>query len=231
MVLVWQVHALTGKASSHVPLAEGGRVGDSVGTVLHGFSDTLGVTLEMMILHEKAVRRGPSRTLMVVNMPFGSDAASPQDAFGTAPRLTAETGCAAEKLEGGAHIAESIRFLVDRGMPVMAHVGLTPQSVHAVGGHEVQGQRGADGLVLEGALAAAQSGAFAIVLEKVPEGLARNVTERDLVPTTRIGASVAGDGQILVVDDMLGLSTDFRPTFMRHVFSDDAVPSLHGKAT
>jgi 3-methyl-2-oxobutanoate hydroxymethyltransferase len=112
----------------------------------------------------------------------------------------------------------------------MAQVGLTPKSEHAAG-YEVQGRGGADRLVLEDTRAAAQSGAFAIVLEKVPEGLARTVTERVLVPTTGIGAWVAGDGQILVADDMLGLSANFRPTFVRHAFSDDAVPSLHGRAT
>lgn len=235
-------------------------VGDSVGMVLHGLPNTLGVTLEMMILHGKAVRRGLSRALMVVDMPFGSYEASPQEAFGNAARLMAETGCAAVKLEGGARIAATIRFLVDRGIPVMAHVGLTPQSVHAVGGYQVQGRGDAAGPVLEDAVAVAQSGAFSIVLEKVPDGLARTITERVPVPTIGIGASAACDGQILVVDDMLGFFTDFRPKFVRryaelgadaaraiaayaddvrarrfpaseHVFADDAAPSPQGKAT
>ena len=235
-------------------------VGDSVGMVLHGLPDTLGVTLEMMILHGKAVRRGLSRALMVVDMPFGSYEASPEDAFANAARLMAETGCAAVKLEGGARIAATMRFLVDRGIPVMAHVGLTPQSVHAVGGYKVQGRGGEAGRVLEDALAVAQSSTFSIVLEKVPDGLARTITERVPVRTIGIGASVAGAGRILVVDDMLGLFTDFRPTFVRryaelgadaaraiaayaddvrqrrfpaseHVFSDNAAPSARGKAT
>ena len=235
-------------------------VGDSVGMVLHGLPDTLGVTLEMMMLHGKAVRRGLNRALMVVDMPFGSYEASPRDAFGNAARLMAETGCAAVKLEGGARIAATIRFLVDRGIPVMAHVGLTPQSVHAVGGYQVQGRGDAAGPVLEDAVAVAQSGAFSIVLEKVPDGLARTITERVAVPTIGIGASAACDGQILVVDDMLGLFTDFQPTFVRryaelgadagsaiaayaddvrarrfpsseHVYSDDTAASAQGKAT
>lgn len=190
-------------------------VGDSVGMVLHGLPSTLGVTLEMMILHGKAVRRGLRRALMVVDMPFGTFESSPAEAFRNAARLMAETDCAAVKLEGGAQMASTISFLAARGIPVMAHVGLTPQSVHAVGGYTVQGRGREAERVLEDAVAVSEAGAFAVVLEKVPEPLARTITERIPVPTIGIGASAACDGQILVVDDMLGLFTDFRPKFVR----------------
>lgn len=190
-------------------------VGDSVGMVLHGLPSTLGVTLDMMILHGRAVRRGVERALMVVDMPFGSYEESPEQAFRNAARLMAETGCAAVKLEGGEPMAETIRFLAARGVPVMAHVGLTPQSVNAFGGYAVQG-RGADGeRVARDAAAVAEAGAFAVVLEKVPEALARRITGEIAVPAIGIGASPACDGQILVVDDMLGAFTDFRPKFVR----------------
>lgn len=190
-------------------------VGDSVGMVLHGLPSTLGVTLDMMILHGRAVRRGLERALMIVDMPFGSYEEGPEQAFHNAARLMAETGCAAVKLEGGEPMAETIRFLTARGVPVMAHVGLTPQAVNAFGGYAVQG-RGEDGeRVARDAAAVAQAGAFAVVLEKVPEPLARRITGEIEVPTIGIGASVACDGQILVVDDMLGAFTDFRPKFVR----------------
>lgn len=190
-------------------------VGDSVGMVLHGFPTTLGVTLDMMIMHGRAVRRGLERALMVVDMPFGSYEEGPEQAFRNAARLMAETSCAAVKLEGGEAMAGTIRFLTGRGIPVMAHVGLTPQAVNAFGGYRVQG-RGEDGeRIIRDALAVAEAGAFAIVLEKVPEALAQQVTEEVAVPTIGIGASSACDGQILVVDDMLGLFGAFRPKFVK----------------
>jgi 3-methyl-2-oxobutanoate hydroxymethyltransferase len=190
-------------------------VGDSVGMVLHGLPSTLGVTLEMMILHGKAVRRGLERALMVVDMPFGSYEESPQQAFRNAARVMAETGCAAVKLEGGEAMAETIRFLAGRGVPVMGHVGLTPQAVNAFGGYRVQG-RGEDAeRIRSDAIAVAEAGAFAVVLEKIPEGLARRITEEIAVPTIGIGASPACDGQILVVDDMLGLFGTFQPKFVK----------------
>ncbi|MDF2235133.1 3-methyl-2-oxobutanoate hydroxymethyltransferase [Albimonas sp. CAU 1670] len=190
-------------------------VGDSVGMVLHGLPSTLGVTMEMMILHGQAVRRGLSRALMVVDMPFGSYEEGPQQAFRNAARLMSETGCEAVKLEGGVAMAETIRFLVARGIPVMGHVGLTPQSVNALGGYAVQG-KGADAArVMRDAHAAAEAGAFAVVLEKIPDPLARRVTDEIAVPTVGIGASPACDGQILVVDDMLGLFADFKPKFVK----------------
>ncbi|MEC9433638.1 MAG: 3-methyl-2-oxobutanoate hydroxymethyltransferase [Pseudomonadota bacterium] len=197
-------------------------VGDSVGMVLHGLPSTLGVTMEMMILHGQAVRRGLDRALMVVDMPFGSYEEGPQQAFRNAARLMAETGCAAVKLEGGVAMAETIRFLVARGIPVMGHVGLTPQSVNALGGYGVQGKGEDAARVLRDAHAAAEAGAFAVVLEKIPDPLARRVTAEIAAPTVGIGASPACDGQILVVDDMLGLFADFKPKFVRRYAELDA---------
>lgn len=190
-------------------------VGDSVGMVLHGLPSTLGVTLEMMILHGQAVARGVDRALLVIDMPFGSYEQSPEQAFRNAARLIAETGAGAVKLEGGAAMADTIRFLTARSIPVMAHVGLTPQAINTLGGYKVQG-RGADGdRVLADAHAVAEAGAFAVVLEKVPADLADRITAEVAVPTIGIGASVGCDGQVLVVDDMLGLFTDFKPKFAK----------------
>ena len=194
-------------------------VGDSVGMVLHGLSSTLGVTMEMMILHGQAVRRGLRRAMMVVDMPFGSYEQSPQQAFANAARLMAETGCAAVKLEGGVAMADTIAFLVARGVPVMAHVGLTPQSINTLGGYKVQGRGAAADRLLADARAVAEAGAFAVVLEKLPAALADQVTQQVPIPTIGIGASAGCDGQILVVDDMLGLFTAFRPKFVKRYAS------------
>jgi 3-methyl-2-oxobutanoate hydroxymethyltransferase len=190
-------------------------VGDSVGMVLHGLPSTLGVTLDMMIMHAQAVRRGIERALMVVDMPFGSYEEGPEQAFRNAARLMAETGCAAVKLEGGESMAETIQFLVARGIPVMAHVGLTPQAVNTFGGYKVQGRGNDAERILRDADAVSKAGAFAVVLEKVPEALARRITADIAIPTIGIGASSACDGQILVVDYMLGMFTDFRPKFVK----------------
>ncbi len=190
-------------------------VGDSVGMVLHGLSSTLEVDLEMMILHGKAVRRGLHSAMMVVDLPFGCYEASPQQAFESAARLMRETGAGAIKLEGGVHMAETIAFLVARGIPVMAHVGLTPQAIHTLGGYKVQGRDEAAQTILADARATEQAGAFAIVLEKVPAKLADEITETLSIPTIGIGASANCDGQILVVDDMLGLFTAFKPKFVK----------------
>jgi 3-methyl-2-oxobutanoate hydroxymethyltransferase len=190
-------------------------VGDSVGMVLHGLPSTLGVTLDMMIMHGKAVRRGLERALMVVDMPFGSYEEGPEQAFRNAARLMAETGCAAVKLEGGESMAATIGFLISRGIPVMAHVGLTPQALNTLGGYRVQG-RGEDAdRIRRDAAAVAEAGAFSIVLEKVPERLARRIAAEIPIPTIGIGASAGCDGQILVTDDMLGLFTSFRPKFVK----------------
>ncbi|MEY8803396.1 3-methyl-2-oxobutanoate hydroxymethyltransferase [Leisingera sp. XS_AS12] len=190
-------------------------VGDSVGMVLHGLPSTLGVTMEMMILHGQAVARGLSSTMMVIDMPFASYEEGPAQAFRNAARLMAETGAGAVKLEGGVEMAETIRFLVKRGIPVMAHIGLTPQSINTLGGYKVQGRDAQADAVLADAHAVADAGAFSVVLEKVPQGLADRITAEVAIPTIGIGASAGCDGQILVVDDMLGFFTAFKPKFVK----------------
>jgi 3-methyl-2-oxobutanoate hydroxymethyltransferase len=182
-------------------------VGDSLGMVMHGYETTIPVTLDMMILQGKAVMRGAKKALVVVDLPFGSYEESPVQAFGAAARVMKETGCGAVKLEGGQRMAESVRFLVERGIPVMGHVGLTPQSFNTLGGFRVQGrdEEGAAEIRAD-ALAVEAAGAFAVVVEAVPEPLADEITRMLKVPTIGIGASAACDGQILVLEDMLGLS-------------------------
>ncbi|MBV9236629.1 MAG: 3-methyl-2-oxobutanoate hydroxymethyltransferase [Xanthobacteraceae bacterium] len=182
-------------------------VGDSLGMVMHGLESTIPVTLDMMILQGKAVMRGSSRALVVVDMPFGSYEASREQAFGSAARIMKETGCGAIKLEGGRRMADTIAFLVERGIPVMAHVGLTPQSINALGGFRTQGRDPSDWEPIEqDARAVAQAGAFAVVLEAIAEPLAAKITRDIPIPTIGIGASAACDGQVLVLEDMLGLS-------------------------
>ena len=182
-------------------------VGDSLGMVMHGLETTVPVTLDMMILQGRAVMRGSKRALVVVDMPFGSYEASKEQAFVSAVRVLKETGCGAIKLEGGKRMAETIAFLVERGVPVMAHVGLTPQSINTLGSFRAQGRDEADwGPIEEDALAVAQAGAFSVVLEAMAEPLARKLTGAVPIPTIGIGASVACDGQVLVMEDMLGLS-------------------------
>ncbi|MES2550667.1 MAG: 3-methyl-2-oxobutanoate hydroxymethyltransferase [Pseudomonadota bacterium] len=190
-------------------------VGDSVGMVIHGLPSTLGVTMEMMILHGRAVVRGCQKSMPVIDMPFGSYEESPQQAFRNASRLMAETGAPAIKLEGGQHMAETIAFLTQRGVPVMAHIGLTPQSVNTLGGYKVVGRADEADKVMADACAVEAAGAFSVVLEKVPKGLAGRITNTLAIPTIGIGAGVDCDGQVLVVDDMLGLFTDFRPKFVK----------------
>lgn len=191
-------------------------VGDSLGMVLYGLDSTLGVTLDMMIAHGAAVTRGSSQALVVVDMPFGSYQESPEQAFRAAARVLAETGCAAVKLEGGEEMAPTIDFLVRRGIPVMGHVGLTPQAVNALGGYRARGRSDAEqAKILGDARAVADAGAFAIVVEGVVEPLARRVTEQVPAVIIGIGASAACDGQVLVSDDMLGLFSDFTPKFVK----------------
>jgi len=190
-------------------------VGDSVGMVLHGLQSTLGVTMEMMILHGQAVARGLTRAMLVVDMPFGSYEESPARAFRNAARLMRETGAAAVKLEGGTHMASTIAFLTARGIPVMAHIGLTPQAINTLGGYKVQGRGDQAEELIADARAVAASGAFSVVLEKVPAPLADRITADIPIPTIGIGASPNCDGQILVVDDMLGLFTAFKPKFVK----------------
>jgi len=190
-------------------------VGDSVGMVLHGLPSTLGVTLQMMALHGRAVVRGVCRAMAVVDMPFGSYEESPAQAYRNAAWLMVETGAPAVKLEGGVHMAETIGFLTRRGVPVMAHIGLTPQAVNTLGGYKVVGRDAEAAGVMADAEAVQAAGAFAVVLEKVPVGLAARITQGLAIPTIGIGAGVNCDGQVLVVDDMLGMFTDFRPKFVK----------------
>ncbi|MFC3167953.1 3-methyl-2-oxobutanoate hydroxymethyltransferase [Paracoccus fontiphilus] len=194
-------------------------VGDSLGMVIHGLSSTVGVTMEMMILHGQAVVRGSRRALVVIDMPFGSYEESPEQAFRNAARLMAETGAGAVKLEGGSRMAPTIRFLAERGIPVMGHVGLLPQATHTLGGFKTQG-RDTESWPrhMQDAVDVAEAGAFAIVVEGVVEPLAIRMTEAVAVPTIGIGASARCDGQILVLDDMLGLSARV-PRFVR-TFAD-----------
>jgi 3-methyl-2-oxobutanoate hydroxymethyltransferase len=190
-------------------------VGDSLGMVMHGMETTIPVTLDMMILQARAVMRGSQRALVVVDLPFGSYEESPAAAFRSASRVMKETGCGAIKMEGGAIFAETVRFLVDRGIPVMGHVGLTPQRVNTIGGFKVQGRDPNGAEVIDAdAEAIAAAGAFAVVVEAVVEPLARKITAAIPVPTIGIGASAQCDGQILVLEDMLGLSPRV-PKFVR----------------
>jgi 3-methyl-2-oxobutanoate hydroxymethyltransferase len=182
-------------------------VGDSLGMVMHGMETTVPVTLDMMILQGRAVMRGSKRALVVVDMPFGSYEASKEQAFMNAVRLLKETGCGAIKLEGGKRMAETVRFLVERGVPVMAHIGLTPQSINVIGSFRAQAREEAEwSRFEEDTLAVAEAGAFSLVIEAVAEPLARKLSAAVRIPTIGIGASVACDGQILVLEDMLGLS-------------------------
>jgi 3-methyl-2-oxobutanoate hydroxymethyltransferase len=182
-------------------------VGDSLGMVMHGLETTIPVTLDMMILQGRAVMRGSTHALVVVDLPFGSYEVSKEQAFTSAARVLKETGCGAIKLEGGQRMAETIRFLAERGVPVMAHVGLTPQAVNALGGFRAQGRDRADWApIVADARAVAEAGAFSVVVEAVAEPLAAEVTREIAIPTIGIGASPACDGQVLVLEDMLGLS-------------------------
>ncbi len=190
-------------------------VGDSLGMVIHGLPDTVGVTMEMMVLHGQAVRRGVKDALIIVDLPFGSYEASHDQAMRNAARLMSETGCNAVKLEGGQPMAKTIEFLTARGIPVVGHVGLTPQHVNTFGGFKLQG-RGIDARrVLDDAKAVAQAGAFSVVVEKVPDALADKITSAVTIPTIGIGASAKCDGQILVMDDILGIFTAFKPRFAK----------------
>jgi 3-methyl-2-oxobutanoate hydroxymethyltransferase len=191
-------------------------VGDSLGNVIYGFDSTLPVTLEMMIAHGAAVRRGSRHACLVVDLPFGSYQESPAVAFRAAARLMAETGCSAVKLEGGREMAETIHFLTQRGVPVIGHVGLMPQSVMSLGGYRARGRdeiQAAD--ITADAVAVAEAGAFAMVIEGIVEPLARAITEKVPVPTIGIGASPACDGQVLVTDDVIGLFGSFTPKFVK----------------
>ncbi|WP_374763833.1 3-methyl-2-oxobutanoate hydroxymethyltransferase [Yunchengibacter salinarum] len=190
-------------------------VGDSVGMVLYGMDSTLGVSLDMMIAHGRAVTRGAKRALVVIDMPFGTYEESKEQAFRNAARALSETGAGAVKLEGGVEMTDTVSFLVARGIPVLAHVGLMPQSVHTAGGYAARGRRAEEwDPIIRDARAVAEAGAFAVVLEGVAEPLARKVTEELSVPVIGIGASNMCDGQILVTEDMLGLFA-INPKFVK----------------
>lgn len=194
-------------------------VGDSLGMVMHGMETTVGVPLDLMIMHGKAVVRGTKRALIVVDMPFGTYEESPKVAFRNAAKILKETGCGAVKLEGGARMAETIHFLVERGIPVMAHIGLTPQSSLVMGGFKTQGRQEDTWPVhIDDAKAVADAGAFAMVVEGVVEPLAVQITQAVDIPTIGIGASADCDGQILVLEDMLGLNP--RPPKFVKVYGD-----------
>jgi 3-methyl-2-oxobutanoate hydroxymethyltransferase len=191
-------------------------VGDSLAMTVYGFDSTLPVTLDMMIAHGAAVMRATRHALITVDLPFGSYQGSPEQAFRSAARVMAETGCAAVKLEGGEEMAETVAFLATRGIPVMGHVGLTPEAVNALGGYRSRGHGKAErDKIMRDGIAIAEAGAFSLVIEGVAESLARALTERVAIPTIGIGGSPACDGQILVIDDMLGLFAEFTPKFVK----------------
>lgn len=190
-------------------------VGDSLGMVMHGYETTVPVPLELMIMHGQAVVRGSKKALVVVDMPFATYEESPPVAFRNAARVMKETDCGAVKLEGGRRMAETIRYLVERGIPVMAHIGLTPQSVNVLGGFKTQGRTVDQWQAIEeDARIVADAGAFAVVLEAMTAPLAERITKAIPIPTIGIGASAGCDGQILVMEDMLGLSPDV-PKFVK----------------
>jgi 3-methyl-2-oxobutanoate hydroxymethyltransferase len=191
-------------------------VGDSMGNVLYGMKTTLGVTLDMMIAHGAAVARGVEHACLIVDLPFGSYKESPQVAYRAGARVMAETGANGVKLEGGVEMAETIRFLTARGIPVMGHIGLTPQSLHADGGYRAHGREADEAARMRAdAQAVADAGAFAVVIEGTVEAVAREITAAIPIPTIGIGASAACDGQILVTEDIVGLFADFTPKFVK----------------
>jgi len=195
-------------------------VGDSLAMVMQGGQNTLGVSMDEMVYHSRMVARGTRRALVVVDMPFLSYQVSVADAVANAGRLIKEGGAEAVKLEGGVHVADAVRRLAEVDIPVMGHVGLTPQSVHRMGGHKVQGRRsghaaGESGRLLEDARALEDAGAFAIVVEGVPADLAAEITASISIPTIGIGAGACCDGQVLVMHDLLGLEDRIAPKFVK----------------
>lgn len=206
-------------------------VGDSLGMVVYGFTSTLQVTLDMMIAHAGAVVRGSSRAVVVVDMPFATYQESPQQAYRNAARVMAETGAQAVKIEGGVEMAETIAFLTQRGIPVMAHIGLTPQSVNTLGGYRTQGRdEAAVARLLADARAVDAAGAFSVVVEGTVAKVAADLSAAISIPTIGIGASADCDGQVLVIDDVLGLFTDFTPKFVKKYADLAAVVSAAAAA-
>ncbi|MCX8502007.1 MAG: 3-methyl-2-oxobutanoate hydroxymethyltransferase [Alphaproteobacteria bacterium] len=191
-------------------------VGDSLGMVLYGYDSTLPVSLDMMVEHGRAVVKASARAMVVVDLPFGSYQQSPAQAFASAARLMVETGCGAVKLEGGEEMAETIQFLVARGIPVMAHIGMTPQSVHRFGSYRARGRNDAESQQLSRDMAAIHAaGAFAVVIENVLEEVATPLVQAVDILTIGIGASAACSGQVLVTEDICGFESRFHPRFVK----------------
>lgn len=191
-------------------------VGDSLGPVVLGYKNTLEVTLEQMIYHTQAVTKACKKALVVFDMPFMTYQVSPEEALRNAGRAIKESGAHAVKLEGGLNMADTVRFIVSRDIPVMAHIGLTPQSIHRMGGHKVQGrQKSQAERLMEDALAVQDAGAFATVIEGVPKDLGTEITSKLDIPTIGIGAGPGCDGQVLVIHDMLGLYDEYHYTFVK----------------
>lgn len=192
-------------------------VGDSLSNVFQGNETTLPVTMDEMIYHTKSVTKGVNRAMVVVDMPFMSYQLSVDEGFRNAGRIMKETSASAVKLEGGERVAETIRKITEAGIPVMGHVGLTPQSIHQFGSYRERGRTKEEAdEILNDAKAIEQAGAFSLVLEKIPANLAKKITASASIPTIGIGAGVHCDGQILVTPDMLGLNLEFHPRFVRH---------------
>ncbi|ACV75742.1 3-methyl-2-oxobutanoate hydroxymethyltransferase [Zymomonas mobilis subsp. mobilis NCIMB 11163] len=215
------------------PYADFILVGDSLAMVEHGMATTIGASLDMMILHGQSVMRGSEKAAVVIDMPFGSYEASPQEAYHNAVRILSETGCSAVKLEGGSHLAPVIAFLTARGVPVMGHIGLTPQYVQTLGGFKIQGHSSEQqDKIKQDALDFEAAGAFAVVLEGVTEPLAREITDNIAIPTIGIGASSYCDGQVLVLEDMLGFN-DKVPRFVKKFahLGDDIKKAVSDYAT
>lgn len=195
-------------------------VGDSLGMVLYGYNSTLPVSLDLMAEHGRAVVKATEQALIVVDLPFGSYESSPEQAFKSAVRLMKDTSCTAVKLEGGAYMEQTVSFLVQRGVPVMGHIGILPQSVHGQGGFKVKGKDPKEkSAILEDAQALERAGAFAVVVEGVTCDVAEEVTNNISIPTIGIGASLSCDGQVLVAEDILGLTSGHKPKFVK-VFAD-----------
>lgn len=208
-------------------------VGDSLNQVIAGEPSTLSATLEQMIYHTKMVRRGVSRALLVIDMPFLSFQVSREDAIRNCGRAMKETYAQAVKLEGGAAMAPTVRALTEIGIPVMGHIGLTPQSVHALGGYRVQGKDDAAAARLESdARALEDAGCFSVVLELVPAALAEKISKALTIPTIGIGAGVGCDGQVLVLTDLIGLNDTFNPKFLKRYanLADDVRRAVTGFA-
>ena len=201
-------------------------VGDSLANVFQGRKTTIPVTVEEMIYHAEIVARSVKRAFVVVDMPFMSFQVNPEEALRNAGTMIKKTGCSAVKLEGGFPVTGTIRKIVDAGIPVLGHLGLTPQSVNVFGGYGVRGKDNGHEMIGE-AQAVEEAGAFAVVIEKIPRTLAKDISEKLTIPTIGIGAGPDCDGQILVTTDMLGLNPGFNPKFVRH-YADLAVNALAG---